>query len=1427
MSRIRDLFSPPTVKWFETAFGMPTKVQEETWPEILEGESVLVSAPTGTGKTLSAFLIFIDRLKAMAREGTLEDRLYMIYVSPLKSLAGDIRENLKRPLEGIGEAEKEMYGASGEIRAAIRTGDTPQQERQKMIRRPPHILIITPESLYLMLTGKSSRSVLYRAQAIIIDELHAMIDTKRGAHLMLSIARLDHLCGKPVQRIGLSATLEPLSLAAEYLSPEPAKIIAPLMEKQVHIEIRGTLPRIGRRKDPVWEELAREVYKQCQGSRSVIAFSEGRRYAEKIAYYVNQLGGEGFARVHHGSLSKEQRLETEKALREGSLRLLCATSSMELGIDVGEIDQVLQIGCPRTISSTMQRLGRAGHNPGRTSSMYMYPRTAPEGLFCAMTAEIARRGGVEKAAPPRRCLDVLAQHLVSMATMEYRVDEVMEILQRTYSFREVTKQEVKDVLGMLAGDYEHSREIPVRPRLLYDRIHERVSGDAYSRMLAVAAGGTIPDKGLYLAKTEDNVRLGELDEEFVYEIRIGDKIVLGSFAWRVTRLEKDAVIMAPADGDGARLPFWKGEIKGRSLATSLEFGKIMRRLAGGREAGTLLEDLAALGMNESAAESAADFLERQIVSTGILPDDQTIIAEHFTDHTGCHQIMVHALYGKRVNAPLCMLAQYAAEKASGVNVGSVEEEDGFLLYPYGEERLPEGLLFAISPQTARQILEAMLPVTPVFHMTFRYNAARALMMGMKKQGRQPLWLQRLKSTQLLDSLKTEEGFRESAHPLIRETKRECLEELWDIEGVLEILNGIQSGVIAVREVYTDLPSPMSLPLQWQAEAAEMYSYSPTTDGIRQAVYGDLEIAGQLKPGAEELQKQQERKKYPENAEQLHSLMMIEGDLLGEELSELNSRIGSLRKGSLTGTDQQASGHLVREWIEELAGRGLVTYVEPGLWIAAEHQEEYEKALINGEAGSLMGMVRRLLYYRGAMSAVQIGERYFLTETIVRDVLKGLQEAGSILEEEGMYYHERLYSRARKATIRRLRSQTATQPGEAYAAMMADLAERNASSEEQLESAVKQYCGQPFPAAFWERVLFPRRVKGYRENMLDQLLAKGEYFWRFHAGGHLCFERYEEIDWEKQIKVPEPERGGQGPEKELSSEELLLYREFHKRGASFMRAFQSLPLEGNLQEILLSLAEKGYLSADSFLSVRQWMNWEKMKKSSPRARVHARVTALSAGRWDIVRPLREKTMEEWLEQLFGQHVILCRETYRRPEGEAWDRGWSKALETLRIWEYTGRVRRGYYVAGMSGAQFVRAQDYESIVLLLKRYGEQASGKEGNIVWLNAADPCQVWGKALGGGPSFMNVQGTLVALRGGIPAAVLERQGKVLRLFQEESGLREETITAMMKELVSLYKQKKLFPEKRRLVIKEYPMEAAAALKAAGFQKEMLDYVIYC
>lgn len=1371
-----DIFDPLTSGWFSGALGKPTAVQEAAWPVIAEGGHVLVSAPTGTGKTLSAFLVFIDKLLAESRAGTLKKELQLIYVSPLKSLAGDIRENLRRPLNGILEEERRQsavsYSTPFDLNIAIRTGDTTQTERRSMIKTPPHILITTPESLYLLLTSKSGQKMLSTAKAIIIDELHALIDSKRGAHLMLSIARLDKLCEKPLQRIGLSATIEPLSIAAEYLSPDQVTVVAPKMHKEIRLEVNS--PRSGAQlmgNDSLWHEIAHKVYDECRETRSVIAFVDGRAYAEKLAYFVNLAAGEGFARTHHGSLSKDQRFKVEHDLRNGNLRLLIATSSMELGIDVGDIDKVFQIGCPRSISSTMQRLGRAGHNPGRVSVMQIFPRSYGEGLYCGLTAEIVRNGGIEYSRPPRLCLDILAQHLVSMANGDgYEIDEAMEILARAYPFKDITKEDVKEVLCMLAGDYEHERNVPVRPRILYDRIHERVDGDPYSRMLAVSAGGTIPDKGLFTVKTENGVKLGEIDEEFVFEAKIGDKFLLGSFAWQISSIDRDSVIVSHSNMYGAQPPFYKAEIIGRRLKTGIAFGEIFRKLGKAYEEGTLPGELAKLGLDEKCVQGAEDFLTRQLEATKVLPDDRTIIVEHFHDETGSHQIMVHSVFGKQVNAPLAVLVKEEANKYIRTNISCFDDDDGFLLFPYGDYEIPEGLLQKISPDTARPILEAVLPATPVFNMTFRYNAAHALMMGVKKAGRLPLWVQRLRSAHMLDSL-----MKYKNHPLIRETRRECLEDYWDLTGVEYILNGIRNKTIQVREIYLEAPSPMSLPLRRQSEGTLLYEYSPTPMGIHIATEEALKQVQMIDPSPEQLAMVSERRRLPEDEKQLHSLLMMEGDLIAGELE------------------------VPIEWLELLASNGRARYIEPGLWIAAEQEEKYMAALNTGDRDAQLQLVLRLLRYRGAQTPEQISERYLWPEKTAAGLLDELSRQGSATQSDGLYYHTELYDRARRETIKNRRRQIQTLPAERYASLIANRMNYTAPPSELLENLLKLLCDQTYPAALWESVILPGGAGSYRPEQLDLLLSQGNLFWHLNGEQGLSFHRTDDIDWDADLtEILDT----------LEGNERIIYEALLKRGASFMQRLSGLIDGVTPYDTLMDLAEKGLVFADSFLPVRQWLNKENLKKVTTKQRVSARTKALTTGRWEIVRPLIPLTVEQLLERNFDRSVILSRETIQGLT-------WIKALETLRVWEYTGRARRGYFIEGLSGIQFIRDKDFTRVIQELEQPKE-------DIVWLSAMDPAQLWGKVLNhkADRSFMNIPGTAVALKAGVPTVLFERQGKVLRVF-DYSGLNE-----VIGSFAGEFTKRRLFSAANRIVVKEYPKEAADALSKAGFIREFQDYVLY-
>ena len=1393
------IFAAPTLQWFDSALGKPTDVQLEAWPAIASGKHVLVSAPTGTGKTLSAFLVFIDQMMTQARAGTLKDGLQLIYISPLKSLAGDIRENLYRPLNGIARGAESSQADSqlAPIKIAVRTGDTAASERAKMAKNPPHILITTPESLYLLLTSRSGRQMLKTANTIIIDELHAMLDTKRGAHMMLSLARLDALRGRPLQRVGLSATIQPLELSADYLSNgvAPVQIVAPVMRKNFEIKIINPFPGGVLPEGTIWPEIAKKVIESCEGARSVIAFTEGRLMAEQLAYYVNKFRGEGFARTHHGSVSKERRFEVENDLRSGNLRLLCATSSMELGIDVGEIDRVLQVACPLSISSVMQRLGRAGHNPGRLSSMEMYPRTISENLYCALTAQTAREGGIEPSRPPRFCFDVLAQHLVSMSVSSafreigYSVDDVMKLLSHAYPFRDVTKEDVCAVLEMLAGDFEHARDIPVRPRVNYDRINGYVEGDAYSRMLAVSAGGTIPDTGKFIAKTESGVKIGELDEEFVFEQRIGFKFLLGSFAWKITGINKDTVSVVQTSSEGARPPFWRRQIgQGRKLETGIAFGKHMRMLTESAYNDSLIPSLEALGLDENAAADTADFIKRQMDITKLLPSDQNIIAEHFVDEVGLHQMMIHSIFGRQVNAPLAILLSAAAKNLTGMDVDCYDDDDGILLMARGEQPLPEGLLQAIVPETCKKLLEAALPGTPIFNIAFRHNAGRALMMGVRQNKRNPLWVQRLRASEMLDS-----AIQHDSHPLIRETKRECLEDYWDLPALENLLASVRAKAVQVRELFSEEPSPLCLPLRRAAEAVMMYSYHPSTESVVVAAGTAAQnvLSEKLKPNAAQLERVSERSKLPENEQGLHTLLMIEGDLIAGELP------------------------LPLEWFESLAEKNRCLYIEPGLWIAAEHQDAYHAALDgdSAEAGqneARQNMVRRALRYRGAMDAAQLAERYFWLENVARSVLDSLccQGEGAVILDNGLYYHAELYERARRAAITE-RRQVQTAPASSYSALMASKIQTLAPPAEQLKRAMQKLSSIPYAAPLWEQSLLPARVNGFRPELLNNLLSTGEFFWALQ-NNNLTFHPYADIDWEtdlsEHIKSAAPN---------LDADEQAILQFLQKRGASFLTS-AALEIEQPLQAVLFSLMEKSLIHSDSFTSVRIWLERTKSEKLSPRRKAAAMAAMTSAGRWDIVRPLKFQNIEERITRAFDKTPILSRETAAPLLGVSWQ----TALEALRTWEYTGRARRGYFVEGLSGAQYIREDAYAGVIQGLKSPAEK-------IIWLTTTDPDQVWGKALpyDADRKFTSVPGTAVALKQGVPVAIFERKGHTLRVF-DESVIEDGALADALTVFAEAFRKKNIFTASNYITVKQYPPEAAQALANASFERVMLDYVLY-
>lgn len=1357
-------FSVQTQRWFESCVGTPTAVQLEGWPHIAAGENVLISAPTGTGKTLTAFLVFLDQLKEQARRGALKDETQVLYISPLKALGNDIRVNLQRPNEGI---------EGPVLRTAVRTGDTTQNEREKMLKKPPHILITTPESLYLLLTSPRSRRMLRNVRAVIVDELHALIGSKRGAHLMLSLARLDELCGRKVQRIGLSATITPLSRAAEYLSyPSDCAIVAPKIEKQSDILVTSPLPDLRTIQGTVWGDLADKVYEQCLNARTVIAFVEGRQQAERLAYGVNNLAGEGFARTHHGCVSKEQRMEAERQFKNGELRLLVATSSMELGIDVGEVDLVLQVGNPLQVSSALQRLGRAGHKPGIKSVMRIYAKTAADALACGLTASTAMKGGIEPACPPENCLDVLSQHLVSMAVDGgYDVQDALKVVRGCWSFRNVTEEDVCSCLEMLAGDWEHEQDRPVRSRVLYDRVNGRVEGDRYTRMLAFSAGGTIPDRGWYSVTLPDGTHLGELDEEYVFEARIGDKFLLGAFAWKIQEIKRDRVVVVQSTPEGAQPPFWKGDGVGRAYPVALEFGRRLEEIERSAQQKGLHKALRNLRMDDDAASNAARYLRGQLEAAGCLPTHKRMVCEHFVDDAGDHQLMVHSVFGRRVNYALAMLCKYEAQKLTGQDIHIFDDDDGFLLYLVGSKPLPEGLLYRLQPDTAVERVRAMLPATSLFSMTFRYAASCALMMGVRGGGRQPLWVQRIRGAEQLSALAAEQE-----HPLIREARRSCEEDYLDLEALHQVLNDIRLGRIEVREMHLDAPSPMTLPMRRAAETKLMYEYDNIpTSAVKTMLKALEETETQgITPGQAELEARFARRRLPENADQLHALLMTEGDLAAGELD------------------------IPVEWLTQLAEHGRVKYIEPGLWVATELEESYLAAMQSEGEEALGRIVRRCLRYRGGQDAESLAQRYGLSEDAMQSALDELVREDSAVEYDGVYFHKQVWEQAQQDTLRARRQAVATQPAERFAALMAESTRRSGTPKEQLAAAMEGLCRQVYHIKTWEGLILPARVSGYAPRLLDELLAAGEYCWLAKEDG-VAFYKTTDIDWDAEI--PEFEQP-------LSEDEQDIFSALRKRGASFAVTLSSVIEGRSALEPLLKLAKKGLVRCDSLAPLHIEEEVLSTGKAEGKRLAKARANALSAGRWEIARPVKEYTAQEAVEHAFTVCPLLCRQTVT---GVAWP----QAVEVLRVWEYTGHARRGYFVKGLPGMQFVREEDYGRVRL-------QLDAEETAAIWLPAADPVQMWGGVLEHEPgrAFTRVPGTAVCLKNGRVIAVMEKNGQTLRMF--EAGYAAEALAAFVRD----HGNKRIFCDKDKITVKAYAPELAEPLRAAGFTRVMLDYVLY-
>src|SRR4051794_14835660 len=901
-----DRFSPATRAWFTGAFAAPTAAQEGAWEAISSGRDTLVVAPTGSGKTLAAFLWALDRLAATPPPAHVARRCRVLYVSPLKALAVDVERNLRAPLTGIRQASTRLGLPVPDVRVGVRSGDTPAEERRQLARTPPDVLITTPESLFLLLTSQA-RASLAGVETVIVDEVHALAGSKRGAHLALSLERLDALLEKPAQRIGLSATVRPVDEVARFLGgardvtvvqPPSAKtieieVVVPVEDMAELGEIAGPVTGSAAGNEPrasIWPAVEERIADLIAEHRSTIVFCNSRRLAERLTSRLNEIateraygvpddvvdltrpaGSSGvkpypvavagqagigkpgddvvIARAHHGSVSREQRAEIEEALKAGRLPAVVATSSLELGIDMGAVDLVVQVESPPSVASGLQRVGRAGHQVGAVSRGVMLPKYRGDLVQCAVVAERMVEGGIEATTYPRNPLDVLAQQVVAMCAMDsWTVDELASVVRRSAPFAGLPQSALEATLDMLSGRYPSDEFAELRPRITWDRVTGVLAGRPGAQRLAVTSGGTIPDRGMFgvFLVGDKGSRVGELDEEMVYESRVGDVFLLGSSAWRIEDITHDRVLVTPAPGQPGKMPFWKGDAPGRPIELGRALGAFLRELSGLDDEAARLR-LREAGLDELAAANLLAYLAEQRDATGRLPDDRTILVERFRDELGDWRIAIHSPFGAPVNQPWALALTARLRETYGVDVQSMHSDDGIVLRLPETEDAPSGLVAAFEPAEVEPAVQAEVGGSVLFASRFRECAARALLLPRRNPTRRtPLWQQRQRSAQLLQVASQYGSF-----PIVLETMREVLQDVFDVPGLVQLMKDVEARRVRLVEVETQTPSPFARSLLFGYIGAFMYEGdAPLAERRAQALSLDATLLAELLGQAE-------------------------------------------------------------------------------------------------------------------------------------------------------------------------------------------------------------------------------------------------------------------------------------------------------------------------------------------------------------------------------------------------------------------------------------------------------------------------------------------------------------------------------------------------------------------------------------------------
>lgn len=1418
-------FSPPTQAWFDASFAAPTDAQEAGWDSISRGDHTLIHAPTGSGKTLAAFLWAIDRLATEPAPPN-RQRCRVLYISPMKALAYDIERNLRAPLTGIHVAAQQLGVAPPQITTGMRTGDTPPAERTAMLRNPPDILITTPESLYLMLTSQA-REMLASVQYVIVDEIHSVAGTKRGSHLSISLERLSEATETPPQRIGLSATQRPLQTIAEFLGggtrdgqddawkPRPVTVVDAPWEKELEVQIvvpvqnmtrpEETAPASGAADEPgrksIWPAVYPQLLELVLTHTSTLLFVNSRGLAERLAAELNRLADEELVQSHHGSVSREQRVEIESRLKSGDLRGVVATSTLELGIDMAAIDLVVLVESPSSVARGLQRVGRAGHQVGAPSKARVFPKHRGDLLETAVVVERMYQGAIEETKVPQNPLDVLAQQLVAMTAVgELDVDDAYALIRQALPFRDLTQASFEAVLDMLAGRYPSDEFAELRPRIVWDRIDNTIAPRSNAKMLAVTNAGTIPDRGMYTVVLPEGGKIGELDEEMVYESRVGDIFVLGSSAWKISEVTHDRVIVAPAPGaPAAKLPFWHGDGPGRPIELGRAIGAFVRELGGKSESEAIAILRKDYRLDEWAAGNLAGFLAEERETAGVLPSDNNIVIQRFRDEIGDWRMVVLTPYGARVHAPWALAARRRYRDAHGVEADVIWSDDGIILrFPDIDDPPPISEI-VISPDEIDELVLEETGHSALFAARFREAAARALLLPRRRPGsRTPLWLQRRKASDLLDIARRFPSF-----PIVLETYREVLQDYFDLPALREVLTDIDRRTIRVSEVDLTGPSPFATSLMFDFIASYMYEYdAPLAEKRAAALTLDRSLLQELLGD-------------PQFRDLLDADVIAEVELELQHLAE-DRRLrgpdglhdGLRRLGPLTAEQINARAEdatSVTGWLEELreSRRAITVRIKGAVhWAAIEDVARLRDALgvqpppgvpevllepLDDPLGDVVGRYARThAPFTSSQAAADLG----LGEAMVDEVLRRLERESRVASgayQPGGHGTEwvdlDVLRRLRRRSLAVLRREVEAVSPDRLGSFLPTWHGIGSTSPAavRLPETIRALQGRAVPASILEHDILAARMS-YNPADLDLMLASGDIVWVGHGplgtnDGKVALYFRDHVPL--LFDPPSPDAAPTGELHDMIRDHLT------SRGASFFSDLYIAAGGGDQQPVIdaiWDLVWAGEVTNDTLGPLRAFTRSKTKHRSNRPSRPNLRlaVPPAGSGRWYLVAslhadsfgPAPEQRAKARAEQLLERHGVVTRPAVL---AEGAPGGFSGLYPVFAAMEDTGKVRRGYFIEALGGAQFGLPGAIDRL--------RDTSGS--GITVVAAADPANPYGAAVpwpehdSGSPG--RYAGAYVVLSEGHLAAFVERSARSVLTWDADAATVATGLVAVAKQ----------------------------------------------